>query len=120
MNEQQRNPEDIRADQQRFGRSQGDTTLHAKPGYRGDKPRKFMPKGHDAILARLQDAKAEVALMAISGVGYIGTIVTRDKFTITMMVKTTDDQGKVENFDPPIQLTFYKHGIESFGSRAAQ
>lgn len=104
-----RNPESIRADQEQQGRqmSRDDNvrTLRVPEHKRStgtDAPRrKFVPKGHDAILAAAQEAKKPVLITTMAGETFHGVIVARDKFTITLH---TGEHG----------ITFYKHAVESF------
>jgi RNA chaperone Hfq len=107
---------EIRRDQIDHGRR--DTTLHVNrrtegsPGPRGKErpanfapkgPRIHKPKGHDAILAELQDGATEVRVFMISGDEHVGVIKGRDKYTITLLLTGKPD------------LTLYKHAIEGFG-----
>lgn len=69
-------------------------------------PRKaFVPKGHDAILARAQEAGTRMEIATMGGDFHVGTIVGRDRFTITL--KCEGGKGGEER-------TFYKHAIEHF------
>lgn len=95
---------DIRADQAQEGRAR---TLTTRPGYAGRsgqvgrKP--FVAKGHDAILKEIQDAGGMIIITTLGdGSQHTGTLIARDKFTITIMTTTGGRQ------------TFYKHAIESF------
>jgi sRNA-binding regulator protein Hfq len=90
-----------------------DTGAPRSSGKRFDKPRApRKPSGHDAILAELQSAKAQVMFTLTSGDITHGIIVARDKFTITV------NQQRPQNADPTAPAawnsTFYKHAIESF------
>ena len=107
----------IREDQTRFGREANKTSTYQGNGGKSRKP--FVPKGHDAILSRLQESKTVVALMLISGVGVNGVIVARDKFTITMNVSVLIDENgrRTAELNPSATMTFYKHGIESFAPK---
>lgn len=81
-------------------------TISVKSGYGVKKPGKqktFVPKGHDAILKRYQDNKTRVVLASVnSDCTYVGTIVARDRYTVTIK----NDQGR--------PVVVYKHAIESF------
>jgi sRNA-binding regulator protein Hfq len=121
----------IRNDQVDAGRQMAASelgTLHTKPGYnrqtesrhpsrassnsRPIHPKKpHTPKGHDAILAKLQQDKTPVEIGLISGVFVQGVIVGRDKFTITV-----DLSDATEGFEGVDQATIYKSGIEYFGA----
>lgn len=76
-----------------------------QPGTNGgvNNAKKFIAKGHDAILKNAQDAGDMIKITAISGEIVIGKLVNRDKFTITVIEDATGDKA-----------TFYKHAIESF------
>lgn len=128
-------PEEIRNDQIAHGR----TTLGVKEGYAGkervgntefrhgyrgenkspSRPfKKHTPKGHDAILAKLQESRAVVRIFVITpDSDFIeGRVVGRDKFTITVQPTYIDDSnGYHDGEDRPI--TIYKHAIESFQDR---
>lgn len=119
-----RNTDSIRADQQAEGRAR-EGTLHLGTERRGAKefrhytrdnkpPRRHTPKGHDAILADLQERRAEVKIVTVCGAHYTGRIVGRDKFTITVErthgllgTKDTETMG-----DAPV--TIYKSAISTF------
>lgn len=125
-------PEQIRDDQIAHGRSTlgvkegyagrervGNTEF--KHGYRGDNkgsPRPFKkhtPKGHDAILARLQETRAVVTFFVITpnSDSIEGRIVGRDKFTITVQPAHPNGDGVyMDGGERPI--TVYKHAVESF------
>jgi sRNA-binding regulator protein Hfq len=128
----------VREDQVEAGRQMAATegTLHAKPGYnrqvesrhpsrassnsgaknRPMHPKKpHTPKGHDAILARLQQDKTEVEIGLVSGVVVQGVIVGRDKFTITVGLADA-----TEGFEGVREATIYKSGIEYFGELVAE
>lgn len=65
--------------------------------------KQFVAKGHDAILKGVQDNRGRIAITTIGdGSEHIGTLIARDKYTIT--IKTNTGSTK----------TFYKHAIESF------
>jgi hypothetical protein len=65
--------------------------------------------GHDAILKAMQE-NSQKATIITSGGGdkYRGTIVGRDKFTITMLTDHPDGLAK------KIRRVFYKSAIEQF------
>lgn len=68
-----------------------------------DGKQKFVAKGHDAILKVGQDAGSSIQLTFMgSSEIIIGTLVNRDKFTITI------------EFESGNRETFYKHAIKSF------
>lgn len=86
----------LRSIQEREGRKMA-------AGQKGGK-RAFVPKGHDAVLNRLQHTPgAQIELFLVSGKKLIGQVVARDRFTITVK----KDDGR--------ELTVYKHAIECFG-----
>lgn len=58
-------------------------------------------KGHDAVLGALQESKRKVTVILMSGERLHGTIISRDKFTITVLNGDT-------------RFVIYKHGIEMF------
>jgi sRNA-binding regulator protein Hfq len=99
----------VRRDQTDYARR----TLGVKEGYRsngssdrgprGDKParRVHVPKGHDAILADLQERQASVDF-TIGDSAFKGRVIGRDKFTIT--VRTVNGRARV----------VYKHAIDWF------
>jgi RNA chaperone Hfq len=63
----------------------------------------FVAKGHDAQLQDAQRGNFEVRVMLMSGGDLIvGTIVKRDKFTITL-----------RQYDTTGDLIIYKHAIET-------
>lgn len=67
-------------------------------------------KGHDAILKNLQDRGAVINIQTISNELYVGTLVNRDRYTITIR-RTIERQST--------DYTIYKHAIESFSAQAA-
>lgn len=67
--------------------------------------KKFIAKGHDAQLQDAQYGKFEVRLALLSGDKCYGTVVKRDKFTITLRHNGGEFDGQEE--------IFYKHAIES-------
>lgn len=97
--------EQIRRDQAAEGRRR----LTVRPGYSSGQGtpsgtsarRPFTPKGHDAILKRLQDGRDDVEVILTSGSSLVGKVVARDKFTITV-----DESGT--------PWTIYKHAIARF------
>jgi sRNA-binding regulator protein Hfq len=84
--------------------------------------RRHVPRGHDAILADLQERRAEVAVLVMGTEGsYEGRIVGRDKFTITLQPtlrravpgeSSTPEHKSFDKDEAPV--TIYKHAIESF------
>lgn len=90
--------------------------LHTRNGFKQqnfhkDKPRTWpKPKGHDALLRDLQEAGSLVSfrLMGVDD-SYVGKIVARDKFTISVLTGV-GDTGEFEKFPTVI----YKHALESF------
>lgn len=64
----------------------------------------MVAKGHDAILKGFQDRSARITIIAISGETYAGTVVARDRWTITIRDKDNTS------------VTIYKHAIESFAN----
>lgn len=69
---------------------------------------KHIPKGHDAILKRLQDEKCLVeVLMLDRDDPIVGVIVGRDKFTITVAYDGYEE-------------CIYKHAIASFKRKKVQ
>ena len=88
------------------------TTLHVRnhpsAGFSNSTPakKKHIPRGHDAILAQLQESRAKVRVTLVSGEEFVDCVIKgRDKFTITL--------DFVDTSIPPV--TVYKHAIESFG-----
>lgn len=67
-------------------------------------PRKFVAKGHDAQLQEAQYGNLATTLTTLSGAVITGTIVKRDKFTITLRHSIGKNIGQDE--------IFYKHAIE--------
>lgn len=69
--------------------------------------KKFIAKGHDAQLMDAQFGNLETVITTMSGSEFVGTIVKRDKFTITLRhcSETVALAGQDE--------IFYKHAIES-------
>jgi sRNA-binding regulator protein Hfq len=59
------------------------------------------PKGHDATLKKLQDNESLTNFYLIGGGALIGTVLDRDKFTITVLV-----DGR--------EVVLYKHAILYF------
>ncbi|WP_199153518.1 RNA chaperone Hfq [Chromobacterium sp. ASV23] len=43
-------------------------------------------KGHDAVLARAQDAKKEISIRLIDGTYVSGVIVARDRYTVSLRI----------------------------------
>lgn len=112
------NSEEVRRDQIAHGRTlslaEGKRDGASRP-HSGSKPfKKFTPKGHDAILAKLQETNQAVDF-TIAGESFPGRIIGRDKFTITAQPLHREglDSAWVDssNSEP---VTFYKHAIESF------
>jgi RNA chaperone Hfq len=60
------------------------------------------PKGHDAVLKALQTDKRSISIRMMSGEWEYGTVVARDKFTITVL--------RTNN----VRVVLFKHAIESF------
>ena len=114
-------PEQIRKDQVAAGR-----TLSLKEGYtprpRNDfnkpkshynkGPRTTTPKGHDAVLKRIQESGEQVELILMSGDTVSGTIFARDKYTVTI-AWTTNGQNAED-----MHSIIYKHAIESIVTKA--
>lgn len=67
--------------------------------------RKFVAKGHDAQLMDAQMNGLQTTIALMSGNAVTGTIVKRDKFTITLRYSAGTHAGTEE--------IFYKHAIES-------
>jgi sRNA-binding regulator protein Hfq len=67
-------------------------------------PRKFVAKGHDAQLQEAQYGNLATTLTTMNGNTFAGTVVKRDKYTITLRHSTGDAAGQDE--------IFYKHAIE--------
>lgn len=65
------------------------------------------PKGHDAVLKAIQDDGRTINITLLSGETMSGTLVARDKFTISVLVNVA---GKIED----AVFVVFKHGIESF------
>lgn len=94
------NAEQYRQDQ--INEARGRSTLSPKPGARPPK-KVFVAKGHDAILKNMQDTAGKVEITTMGdGSTHVGTLVARDKYTIT--IQCADGR----------RYTFYKHAIESF------
>jgi len=66
----------------------------------GDQKPRFVAKGHDAQLQDAQMGRHDTEVISQSGIIYNGTIVRRDKYTITLLC-------------PAGELILYKHAIES-------
>lgn len=74
-----------------------------QPGQPGQpsQPKPVEARGHDAILRVLQSQRTSVTVMLMSGERLTGTVVGRDKYTITLLC-----EGK--------RHIIYKHSIEWF------
>lgn len=115
-------PEDIRKDQIAHARTtlgvkegyeRRDHASHANGGKGQTRPfKKHTPKGHDAILAKLQESREVVSIYPLNSEEIRGRIIGRDKFTITIKPVTVEDGGYRDG--PHAPITFYKHGIEGF------
>jgi sRNA-binding regulator protein Hfq len=97
----------------------GNRTNGNRGGYSGKPvsgaPKKpATPKGHDAVLKALQDDGREITIIMQSGDNIIGTVVARDKFTIS--VRETLDEAMAGS--PARTHVVYKHAIESFFAQA--
>lgn len=71
--------------------------------------KRFSAKGHDGQLQEAQYAKLPVTVLTMRDVSYRGTIVRRDRYTITLKasgIGTRTDCGNAE-------VILYKHAIES-------
>lgn len=68
--------------------------------------RPFVAKGHDAQLMEAQHDGLQTTIVTVSGGEYVGIIVKRDKFTITLR---HDNGAHAEAGQDEI---FYKHAIE--------
>lgn len=73
----------------------------ARPAPVGGEQRKFVAKGHDAQLQDAQHNRLDTTLVTLAGDTFNGTVIKRDKFTITLRL----DSGE--------ETIFYKHAIES-------
>lgn len=69
--------------------------------------KKYVPKGHDAIIKDYQANKSKIFVESLSGDIIHGVIVGSDRYTIS--VKITDEVGVA------LVEHIYKHGIFSFG-----
>lgn len=65
-------------------------------------PKRFVAKGHDAQLQAAQHDKSHVVVVTLQGDSYVGELVRRDKYTVTIRPATS-----VEEY------IIYKHAIES-------
>lgn len=92
------NTEELRKQQAVEGRNREERPVTIKGK---GKTRFSVAKGHDAKLKSFQDAKTVVEVALISGAAYVGLISDRDKYTISVLI------GELE-------VTLYKHAIESF------
>jgi len=88
-------------------------TIHPRQGYQrrdnrfnGNRGPKGA-KGHDAILKELQESGAQVQVIMSHGESLFGKIVARDKFTVSLLLSTSD-----------YPRVIYKHAIESFQQQA--
>jgi sRNA-binding regulator protein Hfq len=77
---------------------------HRNPQFGGDRPKPVV-KGHDAVLKALQDSGRQATIVTLAGEKFVGKIVGRDKYTITLLV--------VEGSNA-IRRVFYKHALEQF------
>lgn len=77
--------------------------------------KKFVAKGHDAQLEKAQYGRLPVTISLISGSVYVGTIVKRDKFTITLRhdaaSTVSPDDSRIASWAGQDEI-FYKHAIE--------
>lgn len=77
---------------------------------RTDQPRKrFIAKGHDSQLQDAQYSKADVRIVTVTDIEYVGTISRRDKYTITLNIKRVGNS----TLDAGNDVIIYKHAIES-------
>jgi sRNA-binding regulator protein Hfq len=106
----------IRNDQNNYGRGTLGVSgkpfrpsgVPGKPDVSHRPPKRHTPKGHDAILAELQERRCQVTIFA-GGEELTGRIVGRDKFTIVV------EPRDVAQTEPPIKsLVIYKHAIDWF------
>lgn len=67
-------------------------------------------KGHDAVLKSIQDDGREICITMQSGEKIVGTVVARDKFTISVRVPSS-----LCGF---LVWVVYKHAMESFYAEA--
>jgi len=51
----------------------------------------FVAKGHDAVLKACQERKAQVSIKTAQGEMMVGTIMARDRYTISVMVNGETD-----------------------------
>ena len=88
--------EQIRADQATFGRGMRTDVV-------GQPRKKFVAKGHDALLERLQMSSQEIQITTVNGDegAYAGFIHKRDKWTVTLKLH----DGRL--------AIIYKHAIEA-------
>jgi sRNA-binding regulator protein Hfq len=73
-------------------------------------PRKPIAKGHDAVLKSIQDDGREITITMQSGEKINGTVVARDKFTISVRVANA--------LGGYLVWVVYKHAMESFYAEA--
>lgn len=67
-------------------------------------------KGHDAVLKAIQDDGREITIVMQSGEKINGTVVARDKFTISV--------SQHDSLGGRLISVVYKHAIESFSAQA--
>lgn len=90
-------------DSSKFGQAE----YTPRPPFQGNQAaqRPFVAKGHDAQLMEAQHNSLPTTLTTMFGNTFVGTIVKRDKFTITLRHSEGESAGQDE--------IFYKHAIES-------
>jgi RNA chaperone Hfq len=88
----------IRSEQVAEARRRTLTVQHGHTKKPSNPRARTSPKGHDAILAEVQQAKAAITVTLASGAVESGIVTGRDKYTITL------DKNKV----------IYKHAIDKF------
>lgn len=71
----------------------------------GGQGKKFVAKGHDSQLQDAQYGKLPTTITTLRGDTVRGTVVKRDKYTITLRLAEGSMAGQDE--------IFYKHAIES-------
>ena len=96
------NQDQIRREQTNEGQRRSTLSTSGSRGASSQK-KPFVAKGHDAILKGIQDTQGRIIIVTVGdGTEHIGSMVARDKYTITIQTDTGS------------RKTFYKHAIESF------
>lgn len=88
----------------------GTTKLANPTGTTQRKP--FVAKGHDVAIQDAQQSQCMVRIITMQGEALFGTVVRRDKFTITLRhspVRSHDD-------DAGLAEVIYKHAIARFAA----